>query len=111
MRILQPDGVCVCVRARAQAFDRCIDALRVSLEAEFLRSVCLCAPTCNLTGCVQGKCAFGPDCRKAHDPHLLSDSAISALRGQDADSRQQLTLHLASIPEGVEEQDIMKVIL
>jgi hypothetical protein len=44
-----------------------------------------------------------------HDPHMLSDSAISALRGQDADLRQQLTLHLASIPEGVTEQDIMEV--
>ena len=98
--------VCVCARARARvrARKRLIDAVTA-----FLRCVCLCAPTCSLTCCVQGKCAFGPDCRKAHDPHLLSDTAISALRGRDADSRQQLTLHLASIPEGVEEQDIMKV--
>jgi hypothetical protein len=44
-----------------------------------------------------------------HDPRMLSDSALSALRGQDADLRQQLTLHLASIPEGVTEQDILEV--
>lgn len=58
---------------------------------------------------LQGKCAFGPDCRKMHDPRMLSDSALSALREQDADLRQQLTLHLASIPEGVTEQDILEV--
>ena len=56
-----------------------------------------------------GKCAFGTRCSKEHDARLFSDQALSSLRDADTDVRQQLTLHLVSIPEKYEERDIIKV--
>ena len=54
-----------------------------------------------------GKCAFGAGCRKTHDPRLLSQDAQCAVaNGEDMAMRQQLTLHLATIPEGYDEARI-----
>ena len=55
-----------------------------------------------------GKCAFGPGCRKEHNANLLTASAQSNLRRDNSEHRQQLTLHLASIPDGYQEADIIK---
>jgi len=56
-----------------------------------------------------GKCAFGTRCCKEHDPRLFSDQAQRVLTDADTDLRQQLTLHLASIPEKYEEHNIRHV--
>ena len=56
-----------------------------------------------------GKCAFGPGCRKEHNAKLLTVEAQSNLCRDDSEHRQQLTLHLASIPDGYQEADIIKV--
>jgi len=58
-----------------------------------------------------GKCAFGPGCNKIHAPHLLSVNAQKTLRDGNIDHHQQLTLHLASVPEGYEEEQIYRVCL
>ena len=57
-----------------------------------------------------GKCAFGPLCRKEHDARMLTLSAQNSLRvDPEANQRQQLTLHLAHLPVGYDEDAVSRV--
>ena len=57
-----------------------------------------------------GKCAFGPLCRKEHDARMLTPSAQNSLRQDpELNNRQQLTLHLAHLPEGYDEGAVYRV--